>query len=81
MYSVFCTEAAHDKVDMHCESGPYERLKFNPNNQEKIALPWSKKELCAIFGKVSVGYMKMMHLYTTVKGGGNNDCVTYSVWE
>ena len=78
---VFLAEAAREKVDAHCGVGTYDGLRFNPNNQERIALPWTKKEVCAIFCKVVLDYRKMMYLYTKGTGGGDGDPVAYSVWE
>ena len=60
LLSAFLTEPACHQVDAQCGSGTYERLKCNPNNQDRIALPWSKREVCAIFGNTVLDKRNMM---------------------
>ena len=67
-------------MDAHIGTGTYERLKFNPRNQERIYLPWSKKEVCAIFRKFVLDYREMMNLYMKGTGSGEGNLVAYYAW-
>ena len=68
-------------MDSHCGEGTYSRLAFDPNNEEKINLPWTKVDVNAMGAAVIVAYRKMTTLYTKGTGGGDGHPAAYSVWE
>jgi len=80
--------AAAEKIDSHYQkkNAPgfeevYSTLNYNPNNLDRISLPWNKEELVPIISTSLFSYNAMMRLYTSGTGGGDGDPVVYSVWQ
>jgi len=44
---------------------------FNPNNHDRIALPWTEKEVVRIFNSVLVEYNPAMTNWMKGTGGGS----------
>ena len=61
--------------------GIYDGLKYNPNNPERIKLPWKNNEVFLIVTSTLVQYKAVMELYKSGTGGGSSDPVAYSVWQ
>jgi hypothetical protein len=72
---------AKEKVDSLCGDGIYDELSFDPNNQERIHIPWTEKDVKAMVAKVLTAYTKVMNDYTKGTGGGDGDPVAYALWD
>ena len=70
-----------EKVDEALGAGTYDSTKFNPNNRQRIKLPWEVKHVKAIILIVISEYNKIMYLYTKGTGGGNGDPTSYCIWQ
>ena len=55
--------------------------RFNPNNLERIALPWLEKEVIALFRYVMTLYNQCMAFYTMGTGGGAGYPENYTNWQ
>jgi len=54
---------------------------FNPNNKNRIALPWTEKEVAQIFNSVMTEYKPAMHNWMKGTGGGSGAPEDFSIWE
>ena len=54
---------------------------FNPNNLDRISLPWTEKEVIAIFNSVLVEYNVAMFNWMKGMGGGSGAPENFSIWE
>jgi hypothetical protein len=71
-----------EKIDEFMGEGTYnEHGGFDPNNQTRIALPWTVKETTAIFNKLDQEYHKTMDKYTMGTGGGPGDDANFAAWQ
>ncbi len=71
-----------DKIDECMGEGTYsEHGGFDPNNQTRIALPWTEKETTAIFHKLDKEYHATMDKYTMGTGGGPGDDANFAAWQ
>ena len=58
-----------------------EYAQFDPNNHERISLPWTQEEVAAVFKKVQSEYQAAMDKFTMGTGGGTGAPAGFSVWE
>jgi hypothetical protein len=60
-----------------------EHGQFDPNNPNRIALPWTVTNVEAIFKLVRLEYSKAMELYTMGTGGdpGSGALENFNVWQ
>lgn len=58
-----------------------EYAQFDPNNVERISLPWTQEEVTAVFKKIQVEYQAAMDKFTMGTGGGTGAPAGFSVWE
>ncbi len=58
-----------------------EHGRFNPNNLYCISLPWTEKEVTAIFNTVLVEYNAAMINWMKGTGGGSGAPENFSIWE
>ncbi len=71
-----------EKIDEFMGDGTYdEHGKFDPNNQSRIALPWTVKETTAIFNRLEKEYHVAMDKYTMGTGGGPGDDENFAAWQ
>jgi hypothetical protein len=71
-----------EKIDEFMGEGTYnEHGGFDPNNQTRIALPWTVKETTAIFNKLDKEYHATMDKYTMGTGGGPGDDANFAAWQ
>ena len=62
--------------------GVYEQHgQFNPNNLQRIRLPWTEKDVGAIYAKVDKEYKQAMDRYTQGTGGGPGADENFAAWE
>lgn len=61
--------------------GQLEWSKYNPNDNARIAIPRTSKQMTHIYLQVMSDYKTMMELYTKGTGGGSGDPADYSDWE
>jgi hypothetical protein len=61
-----------DFYDTHC--------KFNPNNKERIKLPWDKTSLKSVLKDGKSDYDEMMKTYTMGTGGGSGAPEDFADW-
>ena len=54
---------------------------FDPNNAQRIALPFTEKHVKSIFLKIMTESNKSMENYTKGTGGGPGDDANYVAWE
>lgn len=54
---------------------------FNPNNLARISLPWTEKEVIAIFNSALVEYNAAMVNWMKGTGGGSGAPEDFSIWE
>ena len=77
----FEDETKH-KIDEFMGEGTYnDHGGFNPNNQSRIALPWTVKDTTAIFNKLDKEYHTTMDKYTMGTGGGPGDDANFAAWQ
>lgn len=70
------------KIDEFMGAGTYdEHGNFDPNNQSRIALPWTVKETTAIFARLDKEYHVTMDKYTMGTGGGPGDDANFAAWQ
>ena len=67
--------------DHHNETGVYDSLLYNPNNPDRIKLPWKEEDAVGIVSTTLVVYKAMMEMYKSGTGGGSGNPVAYSVWQ
>jgi len=58
-----------------------EHGRFNPNNHDRISLPWTEKEVTSIFTTVMVEYNAAMINWMKGTGGGSGAPENFSIWE
>ena len=69
-------------IDKQMGDGTYEEHgKFDPNNLNRIKLPWQEHHIKTMFALVQTEYNKSMDKYTKGTGGGSGDDVNYSSWQ
>ncbi len=75
-------EETRIKIDHLRGAGTFdEHGQFNPNNLDRIALPWTPTEVEIIFKQVTFEYNKAMELYTMGTGGGPGAPENFNVWQ
>lgn len=75
------SDEARRRIDERLGVGEYDQLNYNPNNQERIKLPWTEKEVQAILGKALLDYNNMMVFYKMNTGGGDGNPIVVAVWQ
>lgn len=69
-------------VNQNKGDGMYDLFgRFDPNNKNHIALPWTEKEVAAIFQAVMSEYNPAMHNWMKGTGGGSGAPEDFSIWE
>jgi hypothetical protein len=58
-----------------------EYSQLDPNNVDRISLPWTQAEVANIFKKLRTEYQKAMDKFTMGTGGGTGAPEGFSVWE
>jgi hypothetical protein len=53
---------------------------FNPNNEERMKLPWDEKTIKHVFKEGHDDYKKMMEFYTMGTGGGDGAPENFADW-
>jgi hypothetical protein len=62
-----------DQFEIHCQ--------FEPNNERRIKMAWTQKEVQAIFRQVAVDYQKMMDKWMMGTGGGPGAPENFAIWQ
>ena len=75
-------EETRIKIDRLRGAGTFdEHGQFDPNNRDRIALPWTPNEVEIIFKQVAREYNNAMDLYTMGTGGGPGAPENFNVWQ
>eukprot|EP00984_Skeletonema_dohrnii_P026502 scaffold15868_cov67-Skeletonema_dohrnii-CCMP3373.AAC.2 len=75
------SDEARRRIDERLGFGEYDKLDYNPNNQERIKIPRTEKEVQTILGKGLIDYNKMMFFYKMNTGGGDGNPIVVAVWQ
>ena len=71
-----------DSINSFLGEGTYEEHgNFNPNNNDRISLPWTVKDVTAILTKLEKEYSASMDKYTQGTGGGPSADENYVAWQ
>jgi hypothetical protein len=75
------SDVVRNKIDERHGHGTFDDIcNFNPNNPNRISLPWSEAEVHRIFDKVLQEYQAVMKFYTMGTGGGPGAPENYADW-
>ncbi len=72
---------ARKRIDEKLGVGEYDKLKFNPNNPDRIKIHRNEKEVQTFLAKGLVAYNQMMKYYKMNTGGGDGHPVVVACWE
>ena len=75
-------EATRKKIIAKVGSAQFEiHCQFDPNDESRIKMDWTEKEVQAIFRQVAVDYQKMMDKWMMGTGGGPGAPENFSIWQ
>ena len=75
-------DSTKEKVDSSKGAGTFDEFgHINPNNIDRIRLPWTEKEVSSIFNSVMLEYNPAMHNWMKGTGGGSGAPEDFSIWQ
>lgn len=70
-----------EAIDAQCGEGFYDRLNLNPNNEERMRIPWSSAEMPGMLKTALHSLDGIMKNFKMDTGGGSGNEATVACWQ